>query len=367
MDPTSAKDREALLPWLALKLAQGVGSVRFQRLLERFGSPRAALAAPVAGLMRCGLPRDVAGGLASGKTKNDAADELDQLAAMGAQVLTTGEEAYPPLLKKIYAPPPLLYVLGDAAPLRPGGVAVVGSRNYSRYGQRMASELGRDLARAGVSVVSGLARGIDTFAQAGALNADGHTVAVLGCGLDIFYPRENAALAQRIARQGAVISEFPLGTGPNRSNFPIRNRVISGLSRAVVVVEGGMRSGSLITARHALDQGREVFAIPGNVGIPQSEGTNDLICQGARLCRSAADVLEPGALAPLPPEALPLPPPELPDEAKVLLELITQEAVHADVLVRQSGLAPQEVSALLVNLDLAGVVTALPGRYYVRE
>ncbi len=366
MDPASDRNRQLTLSWVALWLAPGVGSTRFARLVDAFGSPGAALSAPAGRLMAAGMPGEVARAITGPGLMDAARRELERLDRLGAAVVTLDDPDYPPLLRSIYAPPPVLFVCGDLKPIRSGGVAVVGSRSYSPYGRRVAAELGRDLALAGVAVVSGLARGIDTFAQAAALKAGGYTVSVLGCGLDVAYPPENAGLAQEIAAGGALVSELPLGSPPGRGNFPVRNRIISGLSRAVVVVEGGIKSGSLITARHALDQGREVFAVPGPVGTPHSEGSHELLRQGASLLTSAQDLLEPGALMPLPPEAEPPPPADLPDAARELLELVGEVPVHADVLVRQSGMMPQEVSALLVNLELAGLVSALPGRSYVR-
>ena len=246
---------------------------------------------------------------------------------------------------------------------------MVGARQASNYGLKVAHELGTDLARAGVSLISGLALGIDAAAHRGALEAGGHSVGVLGCGLNVAYPRDNRGIMTALAARGAVISEFPLDTPPAAGNFPVRNRIISGLSRAVVVVEGGLRSGSLITARHALDQGREVFAVPGPVGTPGVEGCHHLIRQGARLLDSARDLLAPGALPPAPEAAgdgnEAIEPADLPAEAKELMKYLGHQPVHLDELVRGSGLPPQEVTALLVNLELDGRICALPGKHYV--
>ena len=369
MEPQGDGGGRDILDWLALRLVKGVGSVRYARLIEAFGSPGAVLAAPEAELARIkGIPPAVAQAIARREFRADPEAQLARLEKMRARVLTLADPDYPPLLAQVYAPPPVLFLRGGLGPCRTGGVALVGSRAASAYGRRVTGEVARDLARAGVSVVSGLARGIDSAAHQGALQGGGHTVAVLGCGLDVAYPPENTTLvAEMLAAGGAVLTEFPLGTPPAAANFPVRNRIISGLCRAVVVVEGGLRSGSLITARHALDQGREVFAVPGPVGSPGSQGCHHLIRQGARLLSSARDLLEEGALPPMgdtPPAA---PPPELPPEAARLLELVGPQPVHADLLCRESGLAPQEVTALLVNLELAGLVQALPGNNYVRQ
>jgi DNA processing protein len=243
----------------------------------------------------------------------------------------------------------------------------------------VAADLARGLAQAGVSVVSGLARGVDAVAHGAALAAGGHTLGVLGCGLDVAYPPEHLRLMADIARKGAVVSEFPLGTRPLPGNFPLRNRIISGLARAVVVVEAGIKSGSLITARHALDQGREVFAVPGPVTSPQSQGCHELLRQGARLLTGVADLLEPGALPPAPPIAS-APPlaggtvsdaacdalDGLPPEAARLLEFIGPAPVHIDELARAAGLRAQEVTALLVSLEMAELVSQMPGMRYIR-
>lgn len=373
MDHHKAGDSVNIGAWLSLRLAPGIGSVRFRRLVEALGSPEAVLGAPWERLAAIkGISQALAQSIAGGELRADPQTELDRLAQMGGRVLTLQHEEYPPFLKSVFAPPPMLFVLGDLQPCMQGGVAIVGSRASSPYGRRVAQEVARDLALAGKSVISGLARGIDTASHQAALKADGHTVGVLGCGLDVAYPPENRDLIREMARKGAVISEFPLGTPPAAGNFPVRNRVISGLAQAVVIVEAGRKSGSLITARHALDQGREVFAVPGPVGSPQSEGCHDLIRQGARLLSSAADLLEPGALMPSPApatgSAADSTPPvmELPPEWRQVLEITSVDPVHVDLIVRESGLKTQEVSAILVSLEMEGLVEQQPGKHYVR-
>jgi DNA processing protein len=248
-----------------------------------------------------------------------------------------------------------------------GGIAVVGSRRMSAYGRQVASELGGGLARAGESVVSGLARGVDGAAQQAALKAGGHTAGVLGCGLDVAYPPEHATLMQEVAERGAIISEYPLGAQPLAAHFPARNRIISGLCRAVVVVEAGIKSGSLITARHALDQGREVLAVPGPVTSASSQGCHQLLKQGARVYTSLEDLLAQGSLPPMVAEPMDSPPPlDLPPEAARLLDMIPPTGIHIDELARTAGLKPQEVSAWMVNLELAEVVQEVPGKRFLR-
>jgi DNA processing protein len=376
MDQRATGDSVNVGAWLRLRLAPGIGSVRFLRLVQTLGSPEKVLQAPWEQLAAIkGISQDLARSIAKGEIVGDPKAELKRLGEMGGRVVTLEHGEYPPLLKSVFAPPPMLFVLGDLEPCRQGGVAIVGSRASSPYGRRVAQEVARDLALAGKSVISGLARGIDTMAHKAALEAGGHTVGVLGCGLDRAYPRENRDLIREMAAKGAVISEFPLGTPPAAGNFPVRNRVISGLSQAVVIVEAGRKSGSLITARHALDQGREVFAVPGPVGSPQSEGCHDLIRQGAHLLSSAEDLLEPGALMPSPAPAMGqnkeagnAPPPvlDLPPEWRQVLEITSVDPVHVDLIVRESGLKPQEVSAILVSLEMEGLVEQQPGKHYVR-
>ena len=372
MGAAHSSHQDQVLDWLALRLVPGVGSVRFARLVRACGSPGRALGAPLEVLRAVpGVPEPVAQAVHARRFSNDPQGQLARLERMGGRLLTLALPSYPPLLAQVFAPPPVLWVLGDLGPCAGGGVAVVGSRSTSPYGLRVAQKLGQDLARAKVSVISGLARGIDTAAHTGALERGGHTVGVLGCGLDVAYPPENAALAAQMARQGALVSEFPLGTHPAAANFPVRNRIISGLSKAVVVVEGGLRSGALITARHALDQGREVFAVPGPVGTPGVAGCHHLIRQGASLLGSVQDLVDAGLISAWPggsgEDPGPALPGELPPPARRLLDLMGVEPVHVDLLARESQLDPGQVSALLISLELAGFISCLPGNNYVRN
>lgn len=363
-------DPSELVNWIGLRLIPGVGAVTFHRLVKALGSPGQVLGADRRRLQALsGVSAKVASAVSGRNWQRDPEAELERLDKLGAKVVTIDHEEYPPLLKEVVHPPPILFVRGDLTGCHRGGVAVVGSRKFSPYGRRKAEELGRALGQSGVSTISGLARGVDTAAHTGALEAGGHTVGVMGCGLNVAYPPENVELMQRMAQEGAVVSEFPLDTPPAAGNFPGRNRVISGLSRAVVVLEASVRSGALITSRHALDQGREVLAMPGPVDSPTSGGCHSLIESGARLYRTPADVLGEGALPPLMAEDLApkQPPPDLPEEAAKLLELIGPEPIQIDVLVRQSGMLPQEVSAFLMTLEMAGLVSQQPGGLFIRE
>ncbi|MBI4495940.1 MAG: DNA-protecting protein DprA [Deltaproteobacteria bacterium] len=355
-----------LTHWLALALAPGVGSILFKRLLEAFGSPREALRASFRELKQVdGIGPKVAAGIRRFDWEPRVEKELREAERAGVHLITWEDGAYPLLLKEIYDPPPLLYVSGSVLAQDGLAVAVVGSRNPTSYGQAAAERLARDLGRRGATVVSGLARGIDSCAHRGALSGGGRTIGVLGCGIDVVYPPENEELYAQVAAQGAVISEFPLGTPPESDHFPIRNRVISGLSRGVAVVEATLHSGSLITAHLALDQGREVYAVPGNVDSARSQGTNRLIKEGARLVSGADDILE--DLRPSTREPLVQPPPPcLSEEENRVLSALSWEAVHIDQVIAKSGLPSPRVSALLLSLELNGHVRQFPGKRFAR-
>ena len=324
-----------------------------------------------AALERPGLHADILGPKALGALRSGAARlaaeaELRRAGALGVRVVGRDDRDYPPWLRRVHAPPPVLWVRGS---LREGegerAVAVVGARAATGLGLAFARSLARDLAAAGLSVVSGLARGIDTFAHRGALDAQGRTVAVLGSGLDRLYPAENAPLARAIEKDGAVVSEFPLGTGPWKQNFPRRNRVIAGWGSAVVVVEAGARSGALSTARAALDEGREVMAVPGHPSQPTAEGTNGLLRDGAALVRGAGDVLselgmpaEPGVPTCLAGRTAADP---------VLSVLPPGDAASVDEIQARCGLALPALVARLAELELGGAVVRLAGALFVRS
>jgi DNA processing protein len=356
---------------LRLARAEGVGPITYRRLLHRFGSAGAALEA---------LPRLAeAGGRPLAPAVPQGAfirAELDRLHQIGARVMIWGDPDYPPLLARVEDAPIVLSVLGDAGALSARAVAVVGSRNASANGQRLAETLGRDLALADLMVVSGMARGIDAAAHEGALRA-GATVACVAGGLDQPYPPEHAGLQARIARAGAVVTEAPLGTAPQARHFPRRNRIIAALSLGVVVVEAALRSGSLTTARMALDYNRDLFAVPGSPLDPRCRGANDLIRQGARLTETVADILEtlrePGQWSPAEPAPAPFAAlsglfeggeTDIPDERwalRVLPNLMSPSPTSVDDLIRRCQLPAAAVNAALLDLELAGRVQMLPG------
>ena len=307
-----------------------------------------------------------------------AAKELAQAQAAGIGLVTWDDPHYPHLLREIYDPPPLLYVRGNIELLDRHAISVVGARRPTPYGNQMAERLARDLAARGLVIVSGLARGIDACAHRGALStAAGTTIAVLGCGVDIVYPKENKKLFEEIEKRGAIISEFPLGTFPGAQNFPIRNRVIAGMPLGVVCVEGAQYSGSLITARLAMEFSREVFGVPGNVTQATSFGPNQLIKQGAKLVTGWEDVVEelPTAIRA---ELMPVESPAAQERAELVEEslaptertiyglLSVDEARHVDELVEASGLNSSEVLAGLFDLELKGVVRQLPGKHFLK-
>jgi DNA processing protein len=283
---------------------------------------------------------------------------------MAVRFLRRGDEAYPPLLGQLYDPPPQLYLRGEASSelLARPAVAVVGARSCSAYGAEVARTLGRELAAAGAVVVSGLARGIDGEAHRGALDAHGPTVAVLGCGIDRDYPRSHADLARRIGEAGLIVSEYPPGVEPAPWRFPARNRVIAGLSLATVVVEARERSGALITADFALELGRDVFAVPGEITAARSVGTNNLLRQGAAPLLGVDDVLEALGIERAPPPPTPVSP-----AAEAVLRVLAEEPSGADEVARASGRASAEVAAVLVELELAGLVSEADGVYRCRS
>jgi len=354
--------------WLGLKAVPGVGNVTFRRLLERFDTPGAALAASSGALGGVrGVTPAVVEAIRGGSWKRFADEECGRLAGSGARLVTFVSADYPKSLFEIPDPPPFLYVRGE---LRSGelAVAIVGSRRATSYGLMATGRLAEALAGHGVAVISGMARGIDTAAHQGALRADGRTIGVLGCGIDKVYPPENRPLFEAVAETGCLVSEFPLGTLPLAENFPRRNRIISGLSRGVLVVEAAENSGSLITAQFALEHGRDVFAVPGTIASGACRGSNRLIKQGAKLVDCAEDILEelPGFAA-RSREAAPgqgagafsL----TPREAAVY-ELLARSPLHIDDIIAQTELTAGEVSSMLLHLELKGAVTPLAGKHF---
>jgi len=370
--------------WIALNMTPGVGPRAAARLLERFGSAVGVFGALRSELERLRLRPEAVESIALRDRMEAAAVELERVRALGgADVLALDDGAYPQLLREIPDPPITLYVRGAWREcLEAPCVGVVGSRRCSTYGQNVAQQLARELASRGVTVVSGLARGIDAAAHRGALEAGGRTAAVLGTGLDEVYPRDHRRLAEEILeRGGALVTQFPLGTPPVAENFPYRNRIISGLSLGVVVVEASENSGSLITARLALEQGREVFAVPGNITSRNSFGTNFLIKgAGAKLVQQWQDVVcefpPETAAAILPPEPkrkgarreeTPAPA-DLSAHERAVLKLVgTDEPAHIDALAVKSGLPVQELSGVLLSLEMRELIRQLPGRCFVRK
>ena len=354
--------------WLRLEQTPGVGTETARRLLARFGLPQHIFAASFADLCEVVSPR-VAKALSlpvSPAVQALSERTADWLTQTHHHLLTLADAAYPRALLDIPDPPLLLYAKGNLALLHMPGIAIVGSRNATVQGIRNAGQFAEALSQAGLMIASGLAAGIDAAAHRGALSGAGRTVAVIGTGIDIVYPASNRALAHEVAQSGCIVSEYALGTPAIASNFPRRNRIISGLAHGVLVIEAAAQSGSLITARMAAEQGREVFAIPGSIHSPLSKGCHQLIKQGAKLVESAADILEELRLpaAPLP---LPVSPQRVSSDAgSALLALIGYDPVHADAIADQSGLDTASLNAQLLELELAGQIETLPGGRYRR-
>jgi DNA processing protein len=369
--------------WLALSLTPGIGASRGRKLVELFNGIDRLFSATLTELEGCGLPASAAQSLAMGKSLELAADELDRAKAFGARVVAQDDPQYPKRLYEIYDPPLALYVRGDTEVINKYGLAVVGTRHPTPYGIGMAERLACDLAARGLIIVSGMARGVDSAAHRGALNAHGQTVAIWGTGVDVTYPKENQKLAEQIlASGGAILSEFPLGAFPAPQNFPIRNRIISGMSIGVLVIEAGEYSGTRVTARCALEQGRDVYAVPGNVTNKLSWGPNTLIKQGAALIATWEDVWEalPAdiRLALTPPEQPASQAPEAaslfggqdlpPDEKRIFAVLRADEPTHIDQLVEKlvRHMSSSQIFSALFELELSGKIRTLPGKYYVR-
>lgn len=356
--------------YFIVNLVSGIGPVKAKRLKERFGSLDRALVGRDSDLRSVeGIGPELAKALASWESTTDAGKESKWAEELGLTVLTPADSTYPASLGEIYDPPLVLYIKGKVPETWPRGVAVVGSRATSHYGLETAKKLGYQLAYAGVPVISGLARGIDTAAHLGALAAKGPTWAVLGCGLDQIYPPENDALAEKIVESGGcLISELALGTSPDKRTFPMRNRIVSGLSFGVLVIEAGRQSGALITARQALDQGRQVFAVPGRIDNPLAQGCHRLIKDGAKLVEGVEDVLaELEFLLPKEGVATPRPlPANLSGDEEMVYAAIELDETPIDVITQRTGLAPGTVSSTLLGLEMRKLVRQLPGKVFVR-
>jgi DNA processing protein len=352
--------------WLGFNIVPGIGPARLQKLLDFFGDAETAWRAAPLELARAGLDRKSLESLLATRDKLDLESEKHRVEDAGVQLLTLLDEGYPRLLRQISLPPPLLYVKGSLLPEDDWAVAVVGTRHLKAYGKEVTRYLAGDLARNRLTIVSGLALGIDSEAHRAALEAGGRTVAVLGSGIDVTYPYENAGLARDIVACGALITEYPLGTKPDRRNFPPRNRIISGLALGTLVTQAGEGSGALITAYYALDQGREVFAVPGSILDRGCSGTNRLIQQGeAKLVVRAQDVLEELNLTMVSQQAeVRAVVPENEIEA-LLFRHLSEEPLHVDELGRASGLPISQVSGTLALMELKGLVRQTGAMHYV--
>jgi DNA processing protein len=363
-----------LARWIALSRVRGLGCVSFKKLADHLEDPTDAFSASAATLAQIqGLDQGIIDGLRNFSEWDEVQQEILRVEKAAAQVVPFTSLNYPARLRMIPDPPPFLYVKGEIRSEDEKCVAVVGSRSASDYGCRVARDLCRGLATLGFTVVSGMARGIDGTAHETTLNAGGRTIAILGSGVDRAYPPEHEKLYDRISQKGAVISEFPIGTRPIAANFPARNRLISGLSLGVVVVEATEKSGSLITAALALEQGREVFAVPGQVGASLSRGANRLIRQGAKLVETVDDIVEEiapqlmsrsGHAASEPKRSLP---PSLGDDFRKIFALLQEQSVQIDEVIEKSGYSSPRVSEILLELELQGFVKQLPGKRYAAE
>lgn len=352
---------DSLRAWITLSLIRGVGSEAARTLLKVFGSPESVLSASHVQLSQHVSPQ-IASNICSGVLTSDVDKVSNWLSVSGNHVVTLADTTYPQSLLNIPVPPILLYVKGRLELLNSVSFAVIGSRNATPQGLRNAESFSTSLGNSGLCIVSGLAHGIDAAAHCGGLTSSSSTIAVIGTGLDRVYPAANRELAYQIADSGCIISEFPLGTPPLASNFPRRNRLISGLSLGCLVVEASIKSGSLITARLATEQGREVFAIPGSIHSPQSKGCHSLIKQGAKLVESVADIFEdlPGSWSASKPAALSH------SVDSPILDFLSDVPMDIESLSFLSGLTVSELSAMLLSLELSGQVSCLPGGLYQR-
>lgn len=352
--------------WIGFNLVKGIGAVRMRALLAYFDSLEDAWNAPAEQLQEAGLSPRLAESAVNLRAKVDLEKIWNQIEKQGISVLTWDDELYPPRLKEIEQPPPVLYARGEITLDDHYAVAIVGTRRVTPYGRQIAEDLAAFLAGQGITVVSGLARGVDAVAHSAALKAGGRTIAVLGSGVDKIYPPEHLQIAEKMMKQGAVVSDYAVGTPPESANFPPRNRIIAGLSLAVVLVEAGEASGALITADFATEQGREVFAVPGSIHSPASRGTNRLIRSGARPLVAVDEVLEALNLDVVArQEAVSESLPEDPTEAR-LLQLLGGEPLHIDELRARCGLPAAEVGASLAMLELKGRARQVGGMQYVR-
>lgn len=366
MTESNARPDDRLRYWLGFHLIPRIGGARIAQLVARLGSIEAAWQAGERELRAAGLPADAVASILSERPKIDLDREINRLEQHGVRPLTLDDDEYPRLLRHISSPPPILYVRGELLATDELAIGIVGTRRASTYGADMATRISADLARAGVTIVSGLALGIDTSAHRAALDAGGRTIAVFGCGLDTIYPPRNRNLADQIVESGALVSEYPLGTRPDARNFPVRNRIISGMSRGVAVIEAPTRSGALITTMFAAEQGRDVFAVPGSALSAASAGCHALIRDGATLVTSADHILEYLDVAAVEAHAQSrMALPET-DSERILIALVGAEPRHIDELAYDSGLPIHEASGTLLAMELKGLVRGAGAGHYVR-
>ena len=349
--------------WLAISRVPYIGPARIDRLLQTFGSLSVAWSAPQEELRVALEPRSLSE-LLSARSRVDPAGELERLTRSGIGAVHPGHRSYPRLLAEISGRPSILYVRGELTPADDAPVAIVGTRRATPYGRQAAERIAAELAQAGVTVVSGLARGVDAVAHRAALEAGGRTIAVLGSGPDVIYPAEHRRLAEQILESGAILSELPLGAKPDAQNFPARNRIVSGMTLGTLIVEAPLRSGALITASFAADQGREVFVIPGSIFAQTAEGTNALLRDGARLVRDGTDILEDlglgGSGSVLTQSQM-----SLDENERKLLAALGKEARHIDELAEEAEISAGAVSALMLTMELKGLVRNHGAQYYV--
>src|SRR4030065_473908 len=358
---------QELLEWIALLTVPNVGPIHFVSLVKKFGSPKSAVSASKRELMEVEGIGEITG--TDIKTKVDWKETEKQVKLAEKNKvgwMTFQDEDYPQNLKQIYDFPPFFFIQGNLTERDDRAVAIVGTRTASTYGRNMAERISSDLAMKGFTVVSGFASGIDTYSHQAALTSGGRTIAVFGSGIDVIYPKENKKLVDKVIENGAIISEFLLGTKPEKENFPTRNRIISGLSLGVIVVEAGAKSGALLTAQFALDQNKEVFAIPGNLTSKTSEGANALIKQGAKLVTSAEDIITELRVYTSPGAEKFRPVPELPVEEKSIYQILSTEPAHIDQIAQTVSFSTAQALSGLINLELKGLGKQLSGKMFTR-
>lgn len=367
------KSQDEKYAWVALYLVSGLGNTGFLNLLNRIGEPSVVLDTGFSELVNLGgIRKDAAKRIVKKEFIADPEEEMAKAEKLNARIITYSDPSYPEFLKQIHYPPMLFYLKGKDFPANKMFIAVVGSRNATHYGLNAAKVIGIGLAKRGIGVVSGLAKGIDSAAHTGCLKGKGFTIAVMGTGIDAIYPAANRSLSEQIIENGALISEFPIGTSPEPRNFPIRNRIISGLSRGVVVVEATKKSGSLITASYALDQGREIFAVPGSINSFKSRGSHSLIKKGAKLVENAEDILSEfffdagnrhaGDHIKTTSDT----PPDMDILERKVYDILGDYPIHIDQIVRTADMDPGEVLSILMKMELKEIIRQMPGKMFLR-